>query len=98
MAALPGRADTRTVGLMLKALVFSGLGLGLYGPPDQMLARARNGRAAEERFRFAQPCVEQKCHNWTGRCGVIDDALGARSGGAISRTRYGAVWRATRSA
>lgn len=36
--------------------------------------------SAEKRFRFAQPCVEGKCRQWTdgARCGVIDHVLSAR--------------------
>jgi hypothetical protein len=31
----------------------------------------------EKRFRFASPCVEGGCAQWTGsRCGVIDEVLG----------------------
>ncbi|MGW3352198.1 hypothetical protein ACWDA3_53645 [Nonomuraea rubra] len=37
VAAQPDRANTRTMGLMFEALVYSGLGLGPYGPPDQVL-------------------------------------------------------------
>jgi hypothetical protein len=44
---------------------------------DDFVVGAAKGRAPEERFRFAQPCVESGCRNWTGeRCAVIDDALG----------------------
>ncbi|MEU1735666.1 hypothetical protein [Streptosporangium sp. NPDC020145] len=43
---------------------------------DEFVADATKGRVPEERFRFAQPCVEDGCRNWTGeRCSVIDDAL-----------------------
>ncbi|MER7131435.1 hypothetical protein [Streptosporangium saharense] len=43
---------------------------------DDFVACAAKGRVPEERFRFAQPCVESGCRNWTGeRCSVIDDAL-----------------------
>lgn len=37
VAAQPDRANTRTMGLMFEALVYSGLGLGPYGPPDRVL-------------------------------------------------------------
>jgi len=48
---------------------------------DQLFVdAAREGRAAEKRFRFSSPCVRAACRQWTGsRCGVIDevrDALG----------------------
>ena len=37
---------------------------------------AREGRAAESRFRFSTPCASAGCHQWTGsRCGVIDSVL-----------------------
>ena len=43
---------------------------------DSFVTKAREGRAPEKRFRFAQPCVERQCRHWTGsRCGVIDAAL-----------------------
>ncbi|MFC4122919.1 hydroxysqualene dehydroxylase [Nonomuraea zeae] len=37
VAAQPDKANTRTMGLMFEALVYSALGLGPYGPPDQVL-------------------------------------------------------------
>lgn len=40
--------------------------------------RAKNGRIAEARFRFAEPCVEGGCENWVAdRCGVIDRVIGS---------------------
>jgi hypothetical protein len=37
---------------------------------------ARRAGPPEERFRFASPCVENGCAQWTGtRCGVIDAVL-----------------------
>jgi hypothetical protein len=37
---------------------------------------AKQGRAPEKRFRFAQPCMEGKCHYWTGSsCGVVSGVL-----------------------
>ena len=43
---------------------------------EQFVARARAGRPPERRFRFAGPCVESRCHHWTGeRCGVIDEVM-----------------------
>ncbi|WP_049565484.1 hypothetical protein [Nonomuraea sp. SBT364] len=48
---------------------------------DDFVAGASGGRTPEERFRFAQPCVEGGCRNWTGeRCAVIDDALESGAG------------------
>jgi len=37
VAAQPDRANTRTIGMMFEALLFSAIGLGPYGPPDQVL-------------------------------------------------------------
>ncbi|WP_308250705.1 hydroxysqualene dehydroxylase [Nonomuraea rhizosphaerae] len=37
VAAQPDKANTRTMGLMFEALIFSAVGLGPYGPPDQVL-------------------------------------------------------------
>jgi hypothetical protein len=43
---------------------------------DSFVATARRGRSPEKRFRFAAPCVEEHCAQWTGsRCGVIDAVL-----------------------
>lgn len=37
---------------------------------------AHKGRAPEARFRFAQPCIEGGCAQWTGtQCGLIDRAI-----------------------
>lgn len=37
---------------------------------------ARRGRPPEGRFRFAQPCIQDRCGQWTGsRCGLIDQVL-----------------------
>ena len=37
---------------------------------------AHKGRAPEARFRFAQPCIEGGCAQWTAnRCGLIDRAI-----------------------
>jgi hypothetical protein len=34
---------------------------------------AREGRQPEKRFRFAGPCIQRGCRQWTGeRCGFID--------------------------
>jgi hypothetical protein len=38
---------------------------------EEFVARAHEGRAPEKRFRFAGPCVEDGCAQWTGHsCGV----------------------------
>lgn len=74
--------------------------LGIVGAHDQVsfaddplvvdaefvtLAQA-HGRP-EERFRFASPCVENRCRNWQGdRCGVVDElSAGANDEGAMPR-------------
>jgi hypothetical protein len=43
---------------------------------EGFVARARRSGSPEKRFRFAAPCVEARCEQWTGsRCGVIDRVL-----------------------
>lgn len=55
---------------------------------DDFVAIARRGRSPEKRFRFAAPCVEERCAQWTGsRCGVIDAVLAADVPGADDETR-----------
>ena len=54
--------------------------VGILGRPlpvdAEFLARARRGRAPEQRFRFAGACVRSDCRQWSdGRCGVIDRVL-----------------------
>lgn len=45
---------------------------------EDFIGRAREGRAPEKRFRFAQPCATSGCMHWTeGRCGVADAAAGS---------------------
>jgi hypothetical protein len=40
---------------------------------EEFVEAAAEGRPAEQRFRFAAPCVRGACKQWTGsRCGVID--------------------------
>lgn len=47
---------------------------------DDLAAKLQARGSPERRFRFAQPCVEGRCRQWTGsRCGVIDRVLDARS-------------------
>lgn len=42
---------------------------------EDFIGRAREGRAPEKRFRFAQPCATSGCMHWSeGRCGVADAA------------------------
>lgn len=45
---------------------------------EDFVATARRGRTPESRFRFAGPCVESGCRQWTGSsCGVIERVLEA---------------------
>lgn len=44
---------------------------------ENFIAGANEGTPAEQRFRFANKCVEGGCKQWTGsRCGVIDKMIG----------------------
>ena len=46
---------------------------------DELAAKLQARGSPERRLRFAQPCVEGRCIQWTGsRCGVIDSILDAR--------------------
>lgn len=54
--------------------------LGYVTPPMEIdrefVERAHRGRTPESRFRFAEPCAESGCAQWTGeRCGLIDEML-----------------------
>ena len=43
---------------------------------ESFVSRASSGRSPEKRFRFAGPCVEGRCRQWTGEgCGVIKEVL-----------------------
>lgn len=47
---------------------------------------AKNGRSAEERFRFAGKCIEKGCHQWndgTHQCGLVG-AIIERMNSALS--------------
>jgi hypothetical protein len=46
-------------------------------PIDQtFLDAAAEGRNPEGRFRFAGPCIENACRQWTGaKCGVIESVI-----------------------
>lgn len=62
--------------------------LGLIEPPlpvdAEFVARAREGRGPESRFRFGEPCVQADCDQWAGdRCGLIDDLLDEPAGIAV---------------
>jgi hypothetical protein len=44
----------------------------------EFIERASRGGPPEARMRFASPCVEGRCAQWTGTgCGVIADAMAA---------------------
>jgi hypothetical protein len=44
----------------------------------EFVEKVERGRSPRKRFRFAGPCVEEKCVQWTGsRCGVIDTVFEA---------------------
>jgi hypothetical protein len=46
---------------------------------DEFVEEARQRGEPERRFRFAQPCLEGGCTQWTeNRCGVIDRVLSAK--------------------
>jgi hypothetical protein len=67
-------------GATLLGVVGSQGRVGYLTPPltidDDFVATARRGRSPEKRFRFAAPCVEERCAQWTGsRCGVIDAVI-----------------------
>lgn len=47
-------------------------------PVDDVFLRLVRGRSPLQRFRFAEPCIESGCSQWTGtRCGLIDEILDA---------------------
>jgi hypothetical protein len=54
--------------------------MGLLRPPlpvdADFVAAATAGRSPDRRFRFASPCLERGCRQWSDDgCGVIDTAL-----------------------
>ena len=52
--------------------------------------RAWKGRNPESRFRFAEPCIEHGCGNWTDdRCGVIQGVLESPQGEQITQAAMG---------
>lgn len=54
---------------------------------ETFVTRAREGRAPEKRFRFADACVRDRCLQWTGtRCGIIDGVLASPAGKAAGDT------------
>jgi len=45
---------------------------------QEFVEKVERGRSPRKRFRFAGPCVEEKCEQWTGsRCGVIETVFEA---------------------
>ena len=67
-------------GALLLGVVGPEAKVGYFGEPRRVdgsfVAAAREGRSPEARFRFATPCLEGGCRQWTGsRCGVIDSVL-----------------------
>lgn len=91
-------------GAALIGLVQADGTVALLGRPlpvtEAFLEEARKGRAPERRFRFAAPCVEADCRQWTGeRCGVIDrvvTALGPEADAEAGRGRPCGVRRSCR--
>ena len=71
------------------ALVARAIAEGAWVHTDADFVRdAHRGRSPETRFRFAQPCAESRCSQWTGsRCGVIDQALAS-----FPRRDFDYVW------
>lgn len=70
-------------GNVLLGLVQADGRVGYLTPPmaidEEFVAIARRGRSPGKRFRFAGPCVESGCAQWSGgRCGVIDSVLEER--------------------
>lgn len=53
---------------------------------------AREGTKPETRFRFAQPCVEDRCAQWVGsHCDLIHQVLNSPEGVRIMDASYGAL-------
>lgn len=76
-------------GAILLGLVDAGDRVGYLSPPlridEEFVSRARRGRSPEKRFRFAAPCVEAGCRQWSdGRCGVIDEVLASAEAVALA--------------
>lgn len=67
-------------GSLLLGIVQADGRMGFLGVPLEVdtsfVERAHAGRSPERRFRFASPCLECGCQQWTGsRCRVIDDVI-----------------------
>ncbi len=76
-------------GAILLGLVDAEDRVGYLSPPlridEEFVARARQGRSPEKRFRFASACVEEGCRQWAdGRCGVIDEVLASAEAVALA--------------
>lgn len=51
----------------------------------EFVSRAGRGRTPESRFRFAEPCVEDRCEQWAdGECGLIGEVLASPTGGTLA--------------
>jgi hypothetical protein len=69
-------------GAMLLGIVGADGTVGYVRPPavidEAFVTEVKRRGDPERRFRFAQPCVEADCSQWTGsRCGVIERVLEA---------------------
>lgn len=67
-------------GATLLGIVGAGGVIGYITPrttvDSAFVQEVRRGRQPEKRFRFAQPCWEGRCAQWTGsRCGLIERAV-----------------------
>ncbi len=65
-----------SVGAKLIGIVQENGRVGIFGKSltvnEDFLDKARCGRAPEKRFRFASPCLQDGCKQWSdGQCGVI---------------------------
>lgn len=87
-------ARAREGALLLGLVTGEGRIAYMADPPvvdSAFLERARQGRAPEQRFRFASPCAERACDKWNGSsCGVgrtlaaLDPSTLGASGAALS--------------
>lgn len=88
-AAAPSAATTATTLCPSAPGVPGALVVGVVGPDGRVsnlgapleadagfLARVAEDGPPERRFRFASPCVEGRCAQWTGRaCGIVEHVL-----------------------
>lgn len=62
----------------------------------EFVIRARAGPTPESWFRFAEPCVEDRCDHWSdGACGLIGQLLSTPAGGAVTAAPVGMLPRCT---